>query len=85
MRTGLSFAALLVIAACGAPASTTSTTGRAATTSSAMPLTPATMFCQRSGGQVIERVADGRRADLCRLSDGRTVRAADLLNSHNDL
>ncbi|WP_353620623.1 DUF333 domain-containing protein [Paracoccus albus] len=50
-----------------------------------MPPTPSAIYCQRSGGQVIARVQGNRRADLCRLPNGRTVRAADLLNSHNSL
>ncbi|HHY02385.1 MAG TPA: DUF333 domain-containing protein, partial [Paracoccus sp.] len=46
---------------------------------------PAAHHCQRSGGTVILRMDKGRRADLCRLPNGRTVSAAELLNAHNDL
>lgn len=74
--------ALLALAACGAP-STTVRTGAAAP--SAAIVDPAALYCQGTGGTVIHRTAGGRRADLCRMSDGRTVSAAELLNSHNDL
>lgn len=73
--------ALTVLSACGAPAPATRTTSG----SSAAIVDPAALYCQGTGGTVLRRTADGRRADLCRLPDGRTVSAADWLNSHNDL
>lgn len=82
MRHLLALPALIALAACGAP---NNSTPSAATAVSLLPPTPAAVYCQRRGGQVIARVADGRRADLCRMPNGRTVRAADLLNSHNNL
>ena len=75
---------VLAVAACGAPATTT-VTAAPTTGSSAALVDPAALYCAGTGGTVIQRVAAGRRADLCRMPDGRTVRAADLLNSHNDL
>lgn len=53
--------------------------------SSSAAVDPAALYCQGTGGTVIHRTAGGRRADLCRTPDGRTVSAADLLNSQNDL
>ncbi|KGJ15434.1 DUF333 domain-containing protein [Paracoccus sanguinis] len=73
--------AVLTLAACGAPAPTTT---QRSVTSSAI-VDPAALYCQGTGGTVIHRTSGGRRADLCRMSDGRTVSAAELLNSHNDL
>ena len=73
--------ALGMLSACGG--GTTTTTVRAAP--SAAVVDPAALYCQGTGGTVIARTAGGRRADLCRMADGRTVSAADLLNSHNDL
>jgi|GEM_PF-2257652 len=73
-------AAILLVAACGAPAPTASTSG-----TTGVPVDPAALYCQGTGGTVIPRVSQGRRADLCRMRDGRTVSAAQLLNSHNDL
>lgn len=72
--------AVLTLAACGAPAPSTTT----AVTPVAL-VDPAALYCQGTGGTVIPRVTQGRRADLCRMRDGRTVSAAALLNSHNDL
>lgn len=72
--------AALMLAACGAPAPSTTTA-----VAPAALVDPAALYCQGSGGTVIPRVSRGRRADLCRLGDGRTVSAAALLNSHNDL
>ena len=80
----LTIAAAIVattLSACGGGGTTT--TARAAT--SAAVVDPAALYCQGTGGTVIPRTAGGRRADLCRMADGRTVSAADLLNSHNDL
>lgn len=74
-------AAILLAAACGSPAPATTTTGIPA----AALVDPAALYCQGTGGTVIQRVSQGRRADLCRMRDGRTVMASDLLNSHNDL
>lgn len=74
--------AALTLAACGAPAPTTTATPRRAGTAL---VDPAALYCQGTGGTVISRTAGGRRADLCRLPDGRTVSAADWMNSHNDL
>ena len=52
------------------------------TTASGVPaaalVDPAALYCQGTGGTVIHRTAGGRRADLCRMSDGRTVSAAEL-------
>lgn len=76
-------APMLCLAACGAPAPTT-TTVRAGAPAVAI-VDPAALYCQGTGGTVIQRTAGGRRADLCRMPDGRTVSAAELLNSHNDL
>ena len=73
-------AAVLSLAACGGGTATNSTV----VTSTAV-VDPAALYCQGTGGTVIPRTAGGRRADLCRMPDGRTVSAADLLNSHNDL
>lgn len=72
--------AALTLAACGSPAPPPGTTAAPAAL-----VDPAALYCQGTGGTVIPRVAQGRRADLCRLPDGRTVSAAALLNSHNDL
>jgi putative hemolysin len=74
-------AAILLLAACGSPAPATTASGIPA----AALVDPAALYCQGTGGTVIPAVSQGRRADLCRMPDGRTVRAADLLNSHNDL
>ena len=73
--------AATTLSACGGGATTT--TVRAAPSSAVVD--PAALYCQGTGGTVIARTAGGRRADLCRMADGRTVSAADLLNSHNDL
>ncbi len=80
MRYGLILAAVLVLAACGGGSKPAQTR----TGSSAL-VDPAALYCQGTGGQVIERVSRGRRADLCRLPSGKTVRTADLINAHNDL
>ncbi len=73
----------MALAACGgAP---TTVRGSAAASPGQPAVDPAALYCQGSGGTVLHRTAGGRRADLCRMPDGRTVRAADLLNSHNDL
>lgn len=74
---------LLPLAACGGGTTTTVTTAGGGATAAIVD--PAALYCQGSGGTVIQRTAGGRRADLCRMADGRTVSAADLLNSHNDL
>lgn len=75
-------AASLLLAACGAPVPTTTATPQRA---GAAIVDPAALYCQGTGGTVISRTAAGRRADLCRLPHGRTVSAADWMNSHNDL
>ena len=77
----LAGAAALLVAACGGPAPGTTTTAAAP----AALVDPAALYCQGTGGTVIPRISQGRRADLCRIRDGRTVSAAALLNSHNDL
>lgn len=82
MRHIVALSTLIALAACGAPSNNTQQRSGG---SVSVPPTPAALYCQRSGGQVIERVSGGRRADLCRMANGRTVRAADLLNSHNNL
>lgn len=82
-RLTLATAAALALAACGGGQATTSTRSGAATSTAIVD--PAALYCQGTGGTVIHRTAGGRRADLCRMPDGRTVSAADLLNSHNDL
>ena len=74
--------AATTLSACGGGGATTTTV--LAAPSSAV-VDPAALYCQGTGGTVIPRTAGGRRADLCRMADGRTVSAADLLNSHNDL
>lgn len=76
-------AAIAMLAACGGgppPASQ-----RAAPASAATIVDPAQLYCTGTGGTVIPRLQNGRRADLCRLRDGRTVSAGEWLNSHNDL
>ncbi|MFC0340358.1 MULTISPECIES: DUF333 domain-containing protein [Paracoccus] len=80
IHASLAGAAALLVAACGSPAPRT--TG--AVPPAAL-VDPAALYCQGTGGTVIPRVSQGRRADLCRTRDGRTVSAAALLNSHNDL
>ncbi|MFV0408173.1 MAG: hypothetical protein ACK5LJ_00290 [Paracoccus sp. (in: a-proteobacteria)] len=80
MRYGLTLAAVLILAACGGGSG-----NNQRTTSSSTLVDPAALYCQGTGGQVIERVSRGRRADLCRLPSGKTVRTADLINAHNDL
>ncbi|SDD26687.1 hypothetical protein SAMN05421538_101247 [Paracoccus isoporae] len=82
MRLFIALPALLALTACGGGSSTPRQSGASAGN---LPLTPSVLYCQRSGGEVIPATAGGRRADLCRLPGGRTVRAADLLNSHNTL
>ena len=77
----LAGAAALLVAACAAATTTTTASGVPA----AALVDPAALYCQGTGGTVIPRVSQGRRADLCRMRDGRTVSAAALLNSHNDL
>ncbi|WP_299359304.1 DUF333 domain-containing protein [uncultured Paracoccus sp.] len=73
----------LSLAACGGGGATTSTS--TSSSSSTAIVDPAALYCAGVNGTVIQRVAAGRRADLCRLPDGRTVSTADLLNSHNNL
>ena len=84
MRPFISLLVLSLLAACGGGGGNTSRSSGAATASQ-MAVDPAALYCQGSGGTVLARTSGGRRADLCRMPDGRTVRAADLLNSHNDL
>ncbi|MDO5642547.1 MAG: hypothetical protein Q4G26_09220 [Paracoccus sp. (in: a-proteobacteria)] len=83
LRYLIALPALIALTACGAPARNTPQPGAGG--AGPMQTTAAGVHCQRSGGTVIERVSAGQRADLCRLPGGRTVRAADLLNSHNNL
>lgn len=86
MKTALiPLAAVLTLAACGEHQAEPqrSTTSRPATTAAVVD--PAQLYCAGTGGTVIQRTQGGRRADLCRLPDGRTVSAAAWLNSHNDL
>ncbi|MBB1490368.1 MULTISPECIES: DUF333 domain-containing protein [unclassified Paracoccus (in: a-proteobacteria)] len=73
---------LLLLAACGSPPPARQAGGGQP---AATLVDPAALYCAGTGGTVIPATAGGRRADLCRMPDGRTVRAADLLNSHNDL
>ncbi|WP_134727003.1 DUF333 domain-containing protein [Paracoccus luteus] len=75
---------VLLLAACGGGASPQAQSAARAPAAAAI-VDPAALYCAGTGGAVIAGTAGGRRADLCRLPDGRTVRAADLLNSHNDL
>ncbi|MBA4492154.1 DUF333 domain-containing protein [Paracoccus sp. S1E-3] len=75
----------IALTACGGGGGSTTTRSSAAPSAAQMAVDPAALYCQGSGGTVLPRTAGGRRADLCRMPDGRTVRAADLLNSHNDL
>ena len=76
----LTVLAVLTLAACGGsgPGTTTAVAPAAL-------VDPAALYCQGTGGTIIPRVSQGRRADLCRMGDGRTVSAGALLNSHNDL
>lgn len=74
----------IALSACGGGSATT-TRSSGAPSAAQMAVDPAALYCQGSGGTVLARTSGGRRADLCRMPDGRTVRAADLLNSHNDL
>ncbi|NHF73741.1 DUF333 domain-containing protein [Paracoccus xiamenensis] len=73
----------IALAACGGSSTQSRSTGTPSRAQVAVD--PAALYCQGSGGTVLPRISGGRRADLCRMPDGRTVRAADLLNSHNDL
>lgn len=73
-------AAILALAACGGPAPAP----RASVSATAL-VDPAALYCQGTGGTVMPRISQGRRADLCRMPDGRVVSAGQLLNSHNDL
>ncbi|MBV0890615.1 hypothetical protein KTN05_01970 [Paracoccus sp. Z118] len=76
-------ATILLLAACGDPQP-----ARRTTTTTQPPVAlvdPAALYCAGTGGTVIQRIENGRRADLCRQSNGRTVRTADLINAHNDL
>ncbi len=73
----------LALTACGGGSAPARSSG--APVAGQVAVDPAALYCQGSGGTVLARTAGGRRADLCRMPDGRTVRAADLLNSHNDL
>ena len=82
LRYPIALPVLLILAGCGGSSSSQQSGGAAARN---VPLTPSVLYCQRSGGEVIANISGGRRADLCRLPNGRTVRAADLLNSHNSL
>lgn len=75
---------VLMLAACG-PAPTPTRTASSGGTANGALVDPAALYCSGLGGSVVQRVAGGRRADLCRLPDGRTVSTADLVNSHNDL
>ena len=81
LRRFIVLSALFALTACGGSGGNNRQSG----TGAAPPPTPAAVYCQRSGGEVIVRTSGGRRADLCKLPSGRTVRAADLLNSHNSL
>ncbi len=85
MRPLITLLVLSLVAACGGGGGTTSTRSSGAPSASQVAVDPAALYCQGSGGTVLARTSGGRRADLCRMPDGRTVRAADLLNSHNDL
>ncbi len=73
----------IALTACGGGSTTTRSS--AAPSAAQVAVDPAALYCQGSGGTVLARTSGGRRADLCRMPDGRTVRAADLLNSHNEL
>ncbi|HRO14409.1 MAG TPA: DUF333 domain-containing protein [Paracoccus sp. (in: a-proteobacteria)] len=84
MRPSFLSPLVLAVAACGSAPATPTVTATSAGTSAAL-VDPAALYCSGTGGSVIQRVAGGRRADLCRMPDGRIVSAADLLNSHNDL
>lgn len=80
--TAAALALTLACAGCGAP---TAAPAPARQTGTQAAVDPAALYCMGTGGTVVARTAGGRRADLCRTADGRTVSAADLLNSHNDL
>ena len=77
--------AVLALAACGGGGGHQSSTPTRSGASATATVDPAALYCQGTGGTVIQRTSGGRRADLCRLPDGRTVSAASWLNSHNDL
>ncbi|MDO5530191.1 MAG: DUF333 domain-containing protein [Paracoccus sp. (in: a-proteobacteria)] len=81
MTTRILPIAVLVLAACGGP----QPGPRGPSNASTAIVDPAQLYCAGRGGQVIARVVNNRRADLCRLPDGRTVSAADLIRSSNDL
>lgn len=81
IQAPIAVTAVLLLAACGGGGSATNSR----TVTSTAVVDPAALYCQGTGGTVIPRTSGGRRADLCRTSDGRTVSAADWLNSHNDL
>ena len=76
-------AAIAALAGCGAPQPTT--TQRTTPAAAGAIVDPAQLYCTGTGGTIIQRTQGGRRADLCRLRDGRTVSAAAHLNAHNDL
>ncbi|WBU53544.1 DUF333 domain-containing protein [Paracoccus sp. SCSIO 75233] len=71
-----------LLAACGGGGSSNS---NSTTSTMRVQVDPAALYCESVGGEVMNRVVNRRRADLCRLPSGRTVRAADLLNNANDL
>lgn len=77
-------AAIAALAACGGSPQPT-TTQRTTPAAAAAIVDPAQLYCTGTGGTIIQRTQGGRRADLCRLRDGRTVSAAAHLNAHNDL
>ncbi len=70
---------VLLLSACGGSAPPPQPLSRTAI------VDPAALYCTGLGGSVIRATSRGRRADLCRLPDGRTVMAADLINRDNDL
>lgn len=78
--TCVALTSALLLAACGSPAPRATTPVQGG-----VPVDPAALYCQGTGGTVIPRTSQGRRADLCRMRDGRVVSAGALLNSHNDL
>ncbi len=82
MRQLIILPSLVLLAACGGSSGNTRPVSSGG---SQAQVDPAALYCQGTGGTVIQRVSRGRRADLCRLPNGRTVRAADLLNADNDL
>ena len=72
----------VLLSACGGPSVAPRSPGNLPSTAI---VDPAALYCTGMGGTVTRATSGGRRADLCRLPDGRSVTTASLINSHNDL